>query len=48
MKIKLLETKKIKMNQEETNPAGIVEVFVSNIWNPNSSAGIPNSTNFAS
>jgi len=32
---------------DETNPAGIVEVIVSIGWNPNSSGGIPNSTNYA-
>jgi hypothetical protein len=35
-------------NQDDTSPAGIVDVFVSKIWNPNSSGGIPNSTNLAS
>ena len=34
--------------QEETSPAGMVDVIVSKSWKPNSSAGIPNSTNLAS
>jgi hypothetical protein len=32
----------------ETNPAGTFDVFVSKIWNPNSSIGSPNSTNLFS
>ncbi len=32
----------------ETKPAGTLEVFVSKIWNPNSSMGRPNSTNLFS
>jgi len=35
-------------SHDETSPAGIVDVLVSKGWNPNSSGGIPNSTNLAS
>lgn len=35
------------VDQLETSPAGIVLVMVWRGWNPNSSAGIPNCTNFA-
>jgi len=36
------------LSYEETRPAGIVEVFDSNGWNPSSSAGTPKSVSLAS
>ena len=37
-----------KVDQEDTSPAGIVDVTEFKVWNPSSSGGIPNSSNLAS